>query len=206
MRQALAFDMDGTVSDSMTKLAELAAQLIQAAFPDVSRDDFIDKYYETSGQQFGVQAKQIFPDRPVYPVVDEFEKRKREVMDRSWPFADAENAMMLLSREYDLWLVSSTRTQVCSDWLTRFGLMPFFMGVEGAGQNPYVESKAAKLLRIKPVAFVGDTANDAKAAEEAGVRFIGIQRDPRMLPDELASVTTLSEVHGIVSDGERITT
>jgi len=80
---------------------------------------------------------------------------------------------------YQLGVVSTGASGRIRRTLTRFQLMPYFTetGIMGGAQNKLEAlSKATTQFRMKPreTVYVGDRPDDADAAENAGVNFIGV--------------------------------
>lgn len=80
---------------------------------------------------------------------------------------------------YQLGVVSTGASGRIRRTLTRFQLMPYFTeaGIIGDAQNKLEAlSKATTLFRMKPgeTVYVGDRPEDADAAKNAGLNFIGV--------------------------------
>ncbi|MCK5259388.1 MAG: CDP-alcohol phosphatidyltransferase family protein, partial [Thermoplasmatales archaeon] len=76
--EAIIFDFDGTVADTMPFLTELAVKLITENY-DISKEEAKRRYLETTGVDFASQLESIFSNHPNNQrVASDFEKRKLE--------------------------------------------------------------------------------------------------------------------------------
>jgi len=180
--QAVAFDLDGTVADTMGALTELATSLLTAEF-DLSMDDASRRYLATAGDDFRTQLEVITGGHPrVAEVAAQFESAKESLVDDRLPFADAKPALARLQRAgVPTLLCSSTRTELVQQFCDRHGLSELPATIDGWRPD---HAKAQQLtdwassIGVAPsdILFVGDARRDAAIAEEAGLRFVGLVR------------------------------
>ena len=180
--RAVAFDLDGTVADSMDALAELATKLLSRQL-DLPRDEAASRYLATAGDDFRTQLDAIAPR---YPSLDEiairFEADKEALMLDCQPFPDVGSAIeRLVGVQVPVLVCSSTRVELVRVFCRRHGLAARATAVDGWRPD---HPKAAQLsawattIGVAPsdVLFVGDTLRDAGIARAAGVRFVGLTR------------------------------
>ena len=76
MRKVIAFDFDGTLIDTMSSLADIAAAVINE-YHGLAVEMARELFLRTSGRPFAEQIQRIFPDQPENKaLVAEFERRK----------------------------------------------------------------------------------------------------------------------------------
>jgi choline kinase/phosphoglycolate phosphatase-like HAD superfamily hydrolase/phosphatidylglycerophosphate synthase len=206
--QAVAFDFDGTVADSMGSLAELAAELLGREL-GMPRNEATKRYLATAGDDFRTQLDLIADGRPCLDeIAVAFEAAKEDLMGGFRPFADAGAAFERLGRAKVPALVcSSTRVELVQAFCRRFGLAQHATAVDGWRPD---HTKVAQLrawtaaigLAPNDVLFVGDAVRDPAIARAAGVRFVGLARPGH--PDAFAGsgipvVTSLTDLARLVA-------
>ena len=210
--QAVAFDFDGTVADSMGSLAELAAELLWREL-GMPRNEATRRYLATAGDDFRTQLDLIADGRPLLDqIAVAFEAAKEGLMGGVRPFADAGAAFERLRRAGVPALVcSSTRDELVQEFCRRFGLAQHAAAVDGwRPDHPKVAQlrawAAAIAVAPNDVLFVGDAVRDPAIARAAGVRFVGLARPGH--PDAFAGsgvpvVTSLTDVARLVAGARR---
>jgi len=180
--RAVAFDLDGTVADSMGALTELATSLLTTEF-DLSMDDASRRYLATTGDDFRTQLEAITADHPrVAEVAAQFESAKERLVDECLPFADAKPALARLQLAgVPTLLCSSTRTELVQRFCDRHRLSELPTTIDGwRPDHPKAQQLTdwASSIGVAPsdILFVGDALRDAAIAEEAGLRFVGLAR------------------------------
>ena len=63
MRKVIAFDFDGTLIDTMSSLADIAAAVINE-YHGLAVEMARELFLRTSGRPFAEQIQRIFPDQP----------------------------------------------------------------------------------------------------------------------------------------------
>jgi 1L-myo-inositol 1-phosphate cytidylyltransferase / CDP-L-myo-inositol myo-inositolphosphotransferase len=203
--EAVVFDLDGTVADTMAFLTDLAVELLDRY--ELTRDEARRKYLDTVGLDFASQLEEIFPGHPANPAVAaDYETRKREGFLRCRVFPDASETLTFLAgagvRRY---LASSTTRELVAAYLCEHRIEHAFDDYTGFQPGLPKERQVELLIsrhRLAPdrLLFVGDSPRDADLLRRTGVRFVGVQRlfgrEPfreRGLPsvDDLAALTRL---------------
>jgi choline kinase/phosphoglycolate phosphatase-like HAD superfamily hydrolase/phosphatidylglycerophosphate synthase len=209
--QAVAFDFDGTVADSMGSLAELAGDLLGREL-GMPRNEATTRYLATAGDDFRTQLDLIADGRPCLDeIAVAFEAGKEGLMGGFRPFADAGAAFERLGRANVPTLVcSSTRVELVQAFCRRFGLAQH-AAVDGwRPDHPKVAQLRAwtAAIGVAPddVLFVGDAVRDPGIARAAGIRFVGLARPGH--PDAFAGsglpvVTSLTDLARLVAAARR---
>jgi len=188
--QAVAFDFDGTLADSMGFLTDLAVDLLVREL-GFEPDEALERYRATSGADFRSQLEELAPGDPRAAVVARrFEEAKAQHMPRCAPFADVAAALeRLAAAGVPVLVCSSTRAELVRGFCARHGLDRLVTTVDGwaPGRDKRTQLRTWILAQGLPadrVVFVGDSRRDADVARAAGARFVGVARPGH--PDLLA--------------------
>ena len=175
---ALMFDLDGTLIDTMGGFADVAAQVMQEDFGmalDVARR----RYLETSGIPFRQQLDVIFPqDARNDQASDTFEHRKRGIAAATNMPDDTAAALEQLRAKGIKVIVSSNSAQhFVDEFADRTGFaFDLALGFGGglAKGTPHVQ-KVCAVFNLQPgqILFVGDSLKDGELAAENGLPFVG---------------------------------
>ena len=180
--EAIVYDLDGTLVDSMRGLTERATALIQQRF-GLDSATALERYAATSGADFATQLEEMFPGNPANTLVAaEFEAAKREMMPHVKPFADALWAVdFFASRGLRQFACSSTQEDLVQATLEQSGLATSLEAHSGFRAGFDKSRQLRHLLRthgLRPekTLFVGDSLRDAAFARRARTRFLGLTR------------------------------
>lgn len=192
--RAVAFDLDGTLADSMGALTTLATALITTEL-DIPFDVAARRYLATAGDDFRTQLDAIAPGDPrLDEVAARFEAAKDQHAAHVRLFPDAVPALERLTEAgVPVLVCSSTRAELVVDLCRRHGIgggggggAVFVDGLRAG--RPKAEQLAAWVALIgvpaADVLLVGDARRDGEIARAAGTRFVGVARPGH--PDVLA--------------------
>jgi beta-phosphoglucomutase-like phosphatase (HAD superfamily) len=178
--EAVLFDLDGTLVDTMPAFADLAADVLSAR-RGVDRGWARARYIETSGIPFVHQLELISPGEPDNPAASaEFEARKLAV-SRATRMEERTVAALEELRALGLKLVVSSNTgqlvvdEFASAESFRFDLVLGFDPAAGLGKGaPHVERTLARFgIERAVLVLVGDSLKDAELADQCGIAFVG---------------------------------
>ena len=179
--QAIVFDLDGTVADTMPFLTDLAVELLSRY--ELMPGDARSRYLGTVGIDFAGQLEELLPGHPLNgEVAAEFERRKRAGLLRCRVFTDVTHTLALLrGAGVRRFLCSSTTRELVAAYLDEHGLGAAFddyAGFEpGCSKDRQVELLAERHgLSRDRVLFVGDSPRDAELLRRTGVHFVGVHR------------------------------
>lgn len=172
----------------MGALETLAVEVV-SKYTDTEESDLHVWYQATAGLPFHQQVRYEFDyltESTMELLIAEFAERKVDVTLLCTIFPDVKPAIEALHDRFYLSVVSSTRGALIDDWLSRYDLGGLFvLGYQYGGKSEQLQICNADYL-------IGDTRNDLAYAHHAGVKFVGLQRDPNLIPTGVGS--TLLEV------------
>ena len=176
--QAVVFDFDGTLVDTMQSFADTAADVMSDRY-DVHFDWARKRYLDTSGIPFFQQLDVIFPqDARNEAAAEEFEQRKLDAFfDESFP-ADVVNTISHLRNLGYAVAISSNNFQELIDQFVNRESVHFDVALgcrEGffKGKDHFNYLQETLNLTADELLFVGDSLMDEVRARENGVRFVG---------------------------------
>jgi HAD superfamily hydrolase (TIGR01509 family) len=190
---AIAFDMDGTLLDSLDAVYEATVLALRdIAGADRARAWRLEDARLHEGRPFEEVARLAAGPELGPAVVKRFRERFPEVAGRVVrPFDDVIPALDALAGDgVPLAVATNKPAPTALELLGRFGLARRFRAVLGAGErmpakpHPWVVIEAARALGVPPreLAFVGDAAVDVATAKAAGAHAWVVVRDPDRVP------------------------
>jgi phosphoglycolate phosphatase len=178
--EAVMFDLDGTLVDTMGGFADLAAEVMAARHGD-PYDVARRRYLETSGIPFCKQLEVMHPGHPQNQAAsDEFEQRKLAVAESTDMDPDTVRGLHGLRALGLKLIVSSNTGQLVVDEFVRREAFPFdlALGFDPAiglakGEPHVVRVCEALGVARARILFVGDSLKDGELARASGVAFVG---------------------------------
>ncbi len=204
--RGIIFDMDGTLWDS----AENVANSWNKAIDDydykrepITREDM----YSVMGKTMDVIASILFPDC-VYK--DELmkacgDKENDYLKDHGGQlYPKVEETLQLLSKSYDLYIVSNCQSGYIESFFEYHGLGRYFKDIECYGNNNFEKSENIKLIvkrnNIDEAVYVGDIQGDYDSSKKAGVKFIHAAYGFGTIDDKVAAIQQFADLPKIVGD------
>ncbi|MHA2359423.1 MAG: HAD family hydrolase [Candidatus Thorarchaeota archaeon] len=178
--QAVIFDFDGTLADSMPFLERIGVQ-IMIEFFDVSKEDATQRYRSTTGLPYEHQIKMNFPDNPMNEqAIEEFEKLKIERIFEQELFPDAEETVRRLSKMgIEVFVSSSTFQTTIEEYFRRKEILNLFKTIVGyrpgfeKGADHFNHINSTYNVSFEDMVFVGDSLKDYERAQ-GFCNFIGV--------------------------------
>jgi len=177
--EAVLFDLDGTLINTMEGFADLAAKLIERDY-NVPFKNGRRNYITTSGIPFKHQLEVMFPgDARNFEVQKEFEIRKQEVFFNTALDDDTIRALNGLKELGIKVIVSSNNYhEFVLKYFKKYNKFSFDMilgykdGFAKGKDHILHVINELKITKNKMI-FVGDSLHDGEVAEELGIPFIG---------------------------------
>jgi phosphoglycolate phosphatase-like HAD superfamily hydrolase len=178
--RAYLFDFDGTLVDTMSGFADIAAEVINRYNPEISLAEARKRYLETSGNPFFQQLEIITPGDKRNPEKAKiFEDTKIDGFFRSSFTDDVRYTINTLREEGHIAGVASNNFQelidrfILNEKLEFDIVLGFRQGFEkGKAHFDFVRDKFN--LEKSDLTFVGDSLKDAEKAFTYGINFVGI--------------------------------
>lgn len=176
----LAFDLDGTILDSICRISQVAADVMFQAFGTPAEEGRVH-YLATTGMPFEAQLAQLYPDVPATEraaTARVFHTRKiNEAYAHAEPFPDIPRVLRRLSQSGWTLVISTGAEKEMADLiLEREGLRFWFEDVLGSAQGTKREHLATYAGRYpgRRLYLIGDSRFDMEAAASAsGVVALG---------------------------------
>jgi phosphoglycolate phosphatase-like HAD superfamily hydrolase len=176
-KQAIVFDFDGTIVDSMNAFADIAADVMPRRLK-IDAQTARRLYFETSGIPFFQQLEVLFPgDSNNEWVAQEFEKIKKEGYLQEPLFEDAPETVASLRDKGIKTIVSSNNFQNLVDEFVgkadiEFDLVLGFRDGFAKGVDHFRHIEHHLGIPRERMAFVGDSLKDGERAASYGIEFI----------------------------------
>ncbi|MEM4736082.1 MAG: HAD hydrolase-like protein [Candidatus Thorarchaeota archaeon] len=177
---AVIFDFDGTLADSMGFLESIGVDVMTRHY-GVTFEDATQRYRTTTGLPYEHQIEVNFPGDPRNrAAVEEFERLKIERIYEQKLFPDTRPTLEALNRAGVLVFVSSsTFESTIREYFRRVSLVQLIRDVmgyrpgfeKGADHFRYVAN--THRIRLERVVFVGDSLKDFERSR-GFCRFIGL--------------------------------
>ncbi|NIS61910.1 MAG: HAD hydrolase-like protein [Proteobacteria bacterium] len=209
---AIIFDFDGTVANTMPFLTDLAVSLM-TEHHNISEDVARKRYLENIGMDFASQIELIFPNHPRnQEVVNAFESKKEKGILRHFVFPEVISTLRYFSnRKVKTFVCSSTRQEIITNYVksNKIGdLLDSFFGYKvDFGKGEQIDFILEHYeLSPEEVLFVGDSLRDFDYIKGKKINFIGItrifdQKDFRKRG--LLSVSSLTDLVKLFDESER---
>lgn len=196
--EAIIFDLDGVIIDSLDAWFNVFNKTRQHYnFPKISKKEFIDKVWGGSIER---DVKTYFKGKTIEDISKHYFSKmgKFEANTKLNPNVK-ETLKKLKEKKIKLAVVTNTFTKAASEILEYHKIKDLFDVVLGGDDvengKPAPDSllKACKKLNIKPeeAVLVGDTMNDAGAAKNAGMFFIGYHTNGNLKISNLKDLVEL---------------
>ncbi len=177
--KAIMFDMDGTLVDSMSYLADLAATKMEQTY-GMSFAESREQYLLTSGLPFFMQLEKIFPGNAHNEAVAKsFEDQKWQDYFEHQFYPEVETALSdLRAKGLKIGVSSNNGQEIIEEFISRktsfkFDLVCGFKPDFEKGPAHFQKMLDLFKLSKDQLLFVGDSLHDAKKGLEFGLPFVG---------------------------------
>ena len=182
MIDSIIFDLDGTIWDSTTEVADAFNQVLTAKYPEVKEVVTAGRLRELFGLPLDVIAERLYQSVPREHAV----KVMEECCDYECEYlADhgavlyegLEEVLTQLSKKYKLMIVSNCQEGYIQCFFAAYPhLEQYFTDYEYPGRSGKLKADNIRMVvernKLRNPIYVGDTQGDADAAGAAGVPFI----------------------------------
>ncbi len=191
--QAVFFDFDGVILDSVDVKTQAFAQMFRKHGPEVERA--VVEYHLTNGgisrfekfrHYYEVLLGQPISEVELVSLGEEFSRIVFEqVLCAPYIAGALETLEKLLKESTPAYVVSGTPEEELGAIVERRGLTRFFLGVYGSPKTKMqilAEIMHKKRYTSERCLFLGDAMTDYEAAHVTAVRFLGIVRPGGLTP------------------------
>ncbi len=182
MKEAIIFDLDGTLWDSTEEVVN--------AWNEVFKNNEIN-YLLTIEDMKGLMGKTIkeiasiilheVEENKVLQIMDECCKFELILLEKNGGrlYPTLESTLKELLKKYSLYIVSNCQEGYIETFLAYHKLDKYFSDYENHGRTKLTKGENIKIIiernKLKKAVYVGDTQRDYDAAKQAGIPFIHAQ-------------------------------
>jgi phosphoglycolate phosphatase len=182
MIDSIIFDLDGTLWDSTTEVANAFNQVLTAKHPEIKEVVTPQRLRELFGLPLDVIAERLYQSVPrehAVKVMEECCEYECEYLAEHGAvlYEGLEETLKELSKKYKLMIVSNCQEGYIQCFFAAYPhLEQYFMDYEYPGRSGKLKADNIRMVvgrnKLHNPIYVGDTQGDANAAGEAGVPFI----------------------------------
>lgn len=181
MKKGIIFDLDGTLWDC-TKVLVKAWNDVLAKFPQTKVVVTLDNLKPLLGRPLEAIIEALVidvTDKEVQrQIADTCVKIEHEILAKEGGilYPMLEETLTLLSKKYNLYIVSNCQDGYIESFFEAHGLEKYFDDYECPGRSGLLKADNIRLIiernNIDKAVYVGDTIMDYNAAKNAGIPFI----------------------------------
>jgi HAD superfamily hydrolase (TIGR01549 family) len=183
MIKAILFDFDDTLVMTRRTKGEALKELARIRFDKELTDEDLDRYWGTPYQEFLSKLFGIRPDQIMDHLAD-YRRLSQKYPQRAYP--DTHKTLEQLMPRYFLGIITATSRYALENQMQElhlpmdgFGLLQTADDCEFHKPDPRVFNPALELLGQKgldrhEILYVGDSLRDWRAAQGAGLHFLGL--------------------------------
>lgn len=182
MIDSIIFDLDGTIWDSTTEVADAFNQVLAAKYPEVKEVVTAGRLRELFGLPLDVIAERLYQSVPrehAVKVMEECCDYECEYLAEHGAvlYEGLEEVLTQLSKKYKLMIVSNCQEGYIQCFFAAYPhLEQYFTDYEYPGRSGKLKADNIRMVvernKLQNPIYVGDTQGDADAAGVAGVPFI----------------------------------
>lgn len=172
--KAIIFDFDGTIADSAEVFVEALAEILKRpAFTEAEAEELSHMSLREVSLELGIKAWQL-------PLLSIQGRRKiRAKIDKVRIFKGLPTIIEKLSRDYNLYVLSSNSEQTIEKFLDIYSLGIYFNRIYAGTALTAKAKRLEKLLQKEQLAvrrciYIGDEVRDVEAAKQIGMKCLAV--------------------------------
>ncbi len=208
----ICFDLDGTLVNSEKWIVKALQETLKRYNLKMKKKDL----YQLWGLSMRTIKKKSFPhlkEKDIETITNDFDEIRKRTIYRIKPFKNTKRTLNILSKKYELGILSNNSHQMIEDILKAAKInKKLFKVIVGDDEvrkpKPFPNEiyKAERELGKKVKFMVGDTIQDIKTAKAAKVKSIIILQGPKSIRKKLKSadflVKDIKEIPRIIKEAE----
>ena len=205
-KKGIIFDMDGTLWDSAEGVAKAWTEIVQKEH-DKNRIISVADIQGVMGLTMDKIADILFSDLSKEDRMILLEKccaHENEYLSKNGGklYPDLEETLQVLSRDYDLFIVSNCQSGYIEAFLEYYGFGHYFKDIECYGNNLLPKGDNIRGIvernQLDKAVYVGDIQGDYDATMAAGLPFIHAEYGFGTIKQEVPKIHTFKELIDVI--------
>ncbi len=208
MKKGIIFDMDGTLWDSSSGVADSWTEVVSKEY-DPELVITREKIQSVMGLPMDKLAEAVFPDL-------EYDKRmllldhccaaENSYLEKNGGilYPDVETTLIKLKEKYHLYIVSNCQSGYIEAFLSYYDFEKYFDDIECYGNNNLIKGDNIKLIvyrnNLDRAVYVGDIEGDYISSVEAGIEFIHAAYGFGNVEESVPRISKFSELQEVASN------
>jgi len=202
MKKGIIFDMDGTLWDSASSVADCWTEVLKTQYGGI-RVITEEDLQSVMGLTMDKLAEALFPDEEEVlrmQMLEDCCNAENAYLEKHGAvlYDGLEEVLKELQRDYSLYIVSNCQSGYIEAFLTYYGFDHYFEDIECYGNNQLKKGDNIRNVvernLLEQAVYIGDIQGDYDASVEAGVAFIHVAYGFGTIEQEVARITSLWEL------------
>jgi len=202
MKKGIIFDMDGTLWDSASSVADCWTEVLKTQYGGI-RVITEEDLQSVMGLTMDKLAEALFPDEEEVlrmQMLEDCCNAENAYLEKHGAvlYDGLEEVLKELQRDYSLYIVSNCQSGYIEAFLTYYGFDHYFEDIECYGNNQLKKGDNIRNVvernLLEQAVYIGDIQGDYDASVEAGVAFIHAAYGFGTIEQEVARITSLWEL------------
>lgn len=207
-KKGIIFDMDGTLWDSASGVAESWTKVVNQEY-DKERVITTEDIKSVMGRTMDKIAEILFPEleeKVRLELIDHCGINENEYLREHGGilYPDLEETFKVLKEKYYLYIVSNCQSGYIEAFLDHYGFWSYFDDIECYGNNLFSKGKNIRLVvernQLTDAIYVGDIQGDYDATMEAGITFVHAAYGFGTIAQKTAKISNFAELPKVAEE------